>query len=240
MTEPYNDLELTDDELEQALIAGERAPAWLLVDSPAGPPAGLSPNGQAALRELVRPLEPAVRARLVDQSIDACTSPASPANVVAAPVRRRISWTLLPLAAAAVVALVFSSELLAPRALLRPAELAQTTAHHPRVAGETLLRPAKRGEPHESTRVLHLAPRDNLYLDCKVPGGAPNVMAIQASRGVEQHDLEFKAVVSDAGLTVLHVRHPDLPQGAWDLHCGVEAPDGGTLWVDPPATLVLE
>lgn len=226
MTEDRRDLDLDDQELARAHAEGERVPAWLLVDDPKPPTEGISEHGRVALRELLQPLDPATRARILDRSVGQSAAP-SIAKVVALPNRRRRwLWSIVPLVAAASVA------------LMMVARDPETVSGE--LVGETLLRSAKRGEPQESAQTLHLEPRDNLYLDCK-PSGEPRVVvAVQASRGREVHDLEFKLVSSDAGRTVLHILHPNLSPGSWDIRCGVASSAGHVLWIEPPATLVLE
>jgi len=225
MTEDKRDLDLDDQELAGAHAEGERVPAWLLADDPKPPTEGISEHGRAALHELLQPLDPAMRARILDQSVGQSATP-NTANVVAFPARhRRWLWGIVPLVAAASVALMM---------LARDHETVSGE-----LVGETLLRSAKRGEPRESARTLHLAPRDNLYLDCKPSGEPREVVAVQVSRGPEVLDLEFKLVSSDAGQSVLHILHPDLSPGSWDIRCGVASSAGRVLWIEPPATLVV-
>ena len=189
-------------------------------------------------RELFGPLDPKVKEKIVERTVDAFLREA-PRPTSAPGVEPRGRWgggrrwlTRLgpPLAtAAAAASLTF--------VLTRSA-----APEHGELAGHVRATSADRA-PGE-TSLLTLESGSSFLLDCRVEGRSIEVVNVRAERSgaaaQEARGLGWTVVAeADDGAT-LHVT-ADLPPGTWQVACDVyEASSGRLSHLAPPASLVIE
>lgn len=181
---------------------------------------GRTPEEIEVAGELLTPLAPAIRARIVDEvvsrQIEASTSsrPATPPAPLqgsdggsARPRARRWLLFATPLAAAAAAVLVFMSR-----------ESGERLSSS--LDGEVRVAPATRGsDPGDGTK-LEVRASAWFYLDCGAPGPARDMLgAVAEPAGGGRQEL-LRARFTEASTGSWHVQ-ADLSPGRWTISCHV-------------------